>query len=337
MKAIEPEFVNRVELVIKAANPAYENLVVTNLQRAFGGNSRLAWSLDITFEHGGQLTQIPCILLSQVPGRHVDSDTCAEFSVLQALTGRGISTPGAIALDADGFINGAPAIVMERAEGEADAVKFLRDIDGSSQALTTQLAEKTADLHNFDWRSAGLVAEENSVLGQILQWENTFRENRQEPHPAIVFLFSWLKGNLPEPARLSLVHGDLRPGNFLYQGDQITAILDWEMAHIGDPAEDIAWIYRELWSPSRFLLLGDFLSIYSARHGFDPGQKNVIFYRIFSEIKFAVISLTASNSVAQGKSSNMRHADRAAKVPQCLELCFEFIDCFSKAANHAVT
>lgn len=124
MKAIEPEFVNRVELVIKAANPAYENLVVTNLQRAFGGNSRLAWSLDIAFEHGGQLTQIPCILLSQVPGRHVDSDTCAEFSVLQALTGRGISTPGAIALDADGFINGAPAIVMERAEGEADAVKF---------------------------------------------------------------------------------------------------------------------------------------------------------------------------------------------------------------------
>jgi aminoglycoside phosphotransferase (APT) family kinase protein len=329
-------FTDRLAGLLQQQNPDFEGLSIAGLERVFGGNSRLAWAFDLSFQQAEKARQMACIVLSQVPGRHVESDTGVEYSVLRAMTGQGLCAPGAVALDVEGVITGAPAVIMERVEGEASAVDFLNNPeDAIGKALTTELAEKTADLHHFDWQAAGLQGSAESAYQELLQWETRFLENRQEPLPAMQYVLQWLKRNFPQPARLSLVHGDLRPGNFLYQGDRITAILDWEMAHIGDPAEDIGWIYRDLWSPARFMLLGEFLSVYSGRHGFDPGMKNVIYYRIFSEMKFAVISITASKAVSSGKTLNMRHVDRASKVPKCLQLCFEFIECFRQVSRDA--
>lgn len=333
---IDAAFTARVVKIIEHENPKFDAVKVRDLTRTFGGNARLAWSFELDYQQDGQALTKPCILLSQVAGGHVDSDTEAEYGVLKALTGKGVCTPAAIALDAGGHITQAPAIIMERVEGDANAVVFLNDASGDSIQLSQKLANITADLHQCDWKATGLPVSENPVLTQINEWEVTFLQNRAEPHPVMMHLFRWMKSNAPEPSKLSLVHGDLRPGNFLYQGSEITALLDWEMAHIGDPAEDICWIYRDLWSPEKFLSLSDFVGIYQARHGLNLGQKNILFYRIFSEIKFATISLTASTSVALGKSSNMRHADRAAKVPRCLQLCFEFIDQYNQLKKQEI-
>lgn len=310
-----------------------ETISLRGWKRVLGGNARRAWRFDAHRSDGGAT---PCIMLSQVAAKHVESDTAAEYAVLAALNGSGVRAPAALALDAAGAVCGAPAIVLERVEGEASAVDFLKMPKAAGRALSNDLARATADLHRFDWQAAGLTAgSDNPVATQIARWDDTFHNHRLEPHPVLAWLFRWLRANAPVSPRLSLVHGDLRPGNFLYQRDRVTALLDWEMAHIGDPAEDIAWIYRALWSPQRFVSLDDFLAAHAKQAGFAIPRRNVIFYRIFSEVKFAAISVSAAHSVATAGTRNLRHIDRAAKIPECLRLALGWISAYEQEVRDA--
>lgn len=301
-----------------------ENVVISGWKRVFGGNARQAFAFDAAW---GAKHSLPCILLSQVAAKHVESDTAREYAVLRALNGSGVRAPKALGLDASGAITGSPSIILERVEGEAGAVDFLKQPDPAiGRALSEELALATGDLHRFDWQSGGLDAlHTDPVMAQIDYWEANFRKHRLEPHPVLAWLFAWLRAHAPQPERLSLVHGDLRPGNFLYQGSVLTALLDWEMAHIGDAAEDVAWIYRALWSPERFLPLDEFLALHAEGAGFVIPRRTVIYYRIFSEVKFAAISMAAAHSFASGATNNLRHIDRAAKIPECVRIALGWI------------
>ncbi len=292
-------------------------VTIADLQLVSGGNARRAWSFDAV---STDRTVRPCILLAQVAGKHVESDTAEEYRILRAMTGHGLCVPAALVLDADGAVAGGPALVLERMDGQAGAVEFLKLDRATGRTATGVLAKAIAGVHMFDWAAAGLPA--RNPLDEILLWESRFLAHRLEPLPALAHLFRWLKAHLPAPSRLSLIHGDLRPGNFLFEGGKINALLDWEMAHIGDPAEDIAWTYRALWSPERFMSLDEFAQV----HGLGIPRRNILFYRIFSEVKFAAISVSAAGSFARGDTGNLRHIDRAAKIPECLRLCFHWID-----------
>ena len=299
-------------------------VTLSNWQRAFGGNARVAYAFDVTAA-SGQVTR--CILLSQVAGKHVDSDTAAEYAALRALNGSGVRAPTALLLDAEGAITGSPAVVLERVAGQARAVDFLNNPDAAeARALSEDLARATAELHRFDWQHADLTpGSANPIDAQIAHWQASFRANRLEPHPVLEWLFGWLRAHAPRPVRLSLVHGDLRPGNFLYEGPRLTAMLDWEMAHVGDPAEDIGWIYRRLWSPGTFLDIDSFVALHAQHAGFTIPRRSILFYRIFSEAKFAAISVAAAHHFATGGTANLRHIDRAAKIPECLSLALGWI------------
>ncbi len=290
---------------------------IADLTRISGGNARRAWSFDaVSTDKPVQ----PCILLAQVAGKHVESDTAEEYRILRAMTGHGLCAPAALALDVVGGVAGGPALVLERIDGQASPVEFLKLDRDTGRSATAFLAKAIAEVHAFDWAAAGLTP--RSPLDEILLWESRFLVHRLEPLPVLAQLFRWLKAHVPTPARLSLIHGDLRPGNFLFEGGGINALLDWEMAHIGDPAEDIAWAYRALWSPEGFMSLDEFAQV----HGLGIPRRNILFYRIFSELKFAAISVSAAASFARGDTGNLRHIDRAAKIPECVRLCFNWID-----------
>ncbi|GGY90573.1 phosphotransferase family protein [Novosphingobium colocasiae] len=300
---------------------------ITGLTRVFGGNARRAFAFTAALPDG---RACDCIMLCQAGGSHVESDTADEFAVLHALNGSGVRAPEALALDAGGTVAGGPGIVLARIGGEANAVRFLKLDAGTGRALTLDLADATADLHRFDWQAGALARHPrwsvaDPVAAQIEAWRARYIEHRAEPLPLMAWLFDWLRANAPRPVRTVMVHGDLRPGNFLYDGAAVTAILDWEMAHPGDPAEDIAWIYRAMWSPERFVPLAEFCERHAARAGFRVPPRSVAFYRIFTEVKFATISLAASHAFAAGKTANLRHADRAAKVPGCVAQALDWI------------
>jgi aminoglycoside phosphotransferase (APT) family kinase protein len=292
-------------------------VTIADLKLVSGGNARRAWSFDAVGADGAVQ---PCILLAQVAGKHVESDTAEEYRILRAMMGHGLCAPAALALDAHGAVAGGPALVLERVDGQAGAVEFLKLGGETGRTATEALARAIAGVHAFDWKAAGLTA--RNPLDEIRLWESRFLAHRLEPLPVLAHLFRWLKAHIPTPTRLSLIHGDLRPGNFLFEGSKVNALLDWEMAHIGDPAADIAWVYRALWSPERFMSLEAFVRAY----GLDIPPRNILFYRILSEVKFATISVSAAASFARRDTSNLRHIDRAAKIPECVRLCFNWID-----------
>ena len=166
-------------------------------------------------------------------------------------------------LDADGSGLGAPTVIMERVPGVTDILALRApEPAGRNRAIALAFADAAAKLHNVDVAGLdflGTPTRENAAAIQVGIWEAQFLKHRMEPHPAIAFAFQWLKANAPVAERISLVHGDYRLGNFLFEGERITALLDWEMAHLGDPAEDIAWAYRALWTPEMHVLPLDFV------------------------------------------------------------------------------
>ena len=129
----------------------------------------------------------------------------------------------------------------------------------------------------------------------------------------------------PPAIRVALVHGDLRVGNFLADERGLTALLDWEMAHVGDPHEDLAWTYRSIWSPERQLPQADFLARYERASGTRVDPDHLRWYQMFNEVKHAVISLTAAHSFATRRSTNIRFADRNTTLAPFLGRFFDLL------------
>lgn len=313
------------------------DVIVSGVRRTFGGNARRAWSFDAAWREGGARQEVEGIMLSQVERAQVDAELEREHALLAGLGAAHVEAPATLALDATGATIGAPSIVLERRPGDANAVGFLKSDDlRAGRALTLHLAELAARLHTFDWRGAGLarvladgpVPDDARELArrQIDAWQASFEEVRAEPHPVLASVYRWLSAHLPEPDRTSVVHGDFRPGNFLYVEDRITGLLDWELAHLGDPVEDLAWAYRKFWSPERFVPIEDFVAAYARAGGPRPSWTHLLFYRVFTEAKFATISLRAAQAFAAGRTANLRLADRAATVPESLTRCLQWME-----------
>jgi len=318
---------------------------VSGLTRVFGGNARTAFSFDLSYRKpasasGGQDERMACVLLRHAPGRQISTDVAQEFRVLRLLHGASALFPAAIAEDGEGRVMGAPSIVLQRLPGRTNAVEFLKSEDTrTAAALVDQLAAAVARMHSIDIDAAALdpalqgLSAREVALHQVTAWQQTFLAQRLEPLPALSAVFEWLRDRLPAPGRLCLVHGDVRPGNFLYDGGQVTGLLDWEMAHAGDPLEDLAWIYRPLWSPQRFMDLEAFVRRYAQHARREVRMADVVYYRVFSEAKFATISLTAARAFATGDTANLRHCDRAATVAPCVLRCLNWIQAHRELAR----
>jgi aminoglycoside phosphotransferase (APT) family kinase protein len=288
-----------------------------------GGNARRAWTFDLVGDLADGTGLLPCILLAKAEDGQLETDLGAEFRTLRALEGSAVPAPRALWLDETGAAFGGPAMILERVSGAAELVPLLAaEPAATNAALARRLAEAAAAIHSLDWPARGLAfldapAPADAALRQVLAWEDVFLRQRTAPHPVIVGAFRWLKQRAPVAERISLVHGDLRFGNFLYEGDRLTAVLDWEMAHLGDPVEDIAWAWRRLWAP-RHLPLEEFIAHYAAAGGPPVPPDSLRFWRLFGEIKHAVISLTGARAFAEGRTGNLRMADRLTMVPDCL-------------------
>lgn len=325
-----PVTADTVAALLARSLPGATQVRVDALAPLFGGNARRAASFEASWREDGDVRRMSCVILSAVAGRHVESDAAIEFRVLTAIASRGVRAPRALALDAHGAVVGAPSIVLERMPGTAAVVPFLQPADPAvSRAITLDLAGVAAALHAIDPMAVagwGAASGRACAGAQLAHWRGVFDAHRLEPQPALESLFGWLEERLPDPPRIGIVHGDMRPGNFLYADGRVTALLDWEMAHPGDPVEDIAWIFRPLWSPGAFVPIEAFVAAYEAAGGDAVPPARLLYWRVFAEVKFACISLTAAHSFATGRTANLRLADRGATVPGCLLDCFDWIE-----------
>ncbi|MBA3742806.1 phosphotransferase family protein [Sporichthya sp.] len=327
-EADEPRISEGVAELLGTALPDAVGLTVSGVARVFGGNARRAWSATASWTDadGGHTADL--ILLVRLSGSQVRTDPADEIRHLTGLAEQGVRAPRVWAHDGDGHLFGMPAVLLQRMAGRGDAVEYLRADPELGRARTLDLARAAAELH-----AASPSTGPYDPGAQLEQWRSQFLASRLEPHPALGWLLDWLTDHQPAIERTVVVHGDFRVGNVLYDGPHITGLLDWEMAHLGDAAEDLAWAYRALWSPVRFCSIEDFVAAYADAGGAAIPADSLRWHRVFSEVKFAAISLAAARSLVDGTSTNLRLADRARTVVPAVNLCLSWIAAAEQTAR----
>ena len=251
-----------------------------------------------------------------------------EFEALTALDGSGVPAPRAYFASDDSSILGAPFFLSEKVDGDTPLPWGAqgRALQGARrETLAADFIDALASLHALDWRATSLakwgagVTLENAAALQIDDWRGRFERWALRPHPMAHRTLAWLYAHVPKAERLSLVHGDYRLGNFLERGGRISAILDWELVHLGDPVEDLGWSFLPQYRGGTPLVCGlasetDFLARYEARSGVKVEAASLKFYLVFSLLKLAVTHMAAARCFEEGLFSDMRMPAMATQI-----------------------
>jgi aminoglycoside phosphotransferase (APT) family kinase protein len=252
-----------------------------------------------------------------------------QATVLTALAPSEVPIPYARWWSDDEELVGAPFIIMDFVEG-VELNPFVRDygIPDDHSALPklgAELAITLASIHSFDWRAAGMHTLQGELpdlapgVSQAQFWIERVRRWRTAPTPLLEYTAQWLVENSPPADQpVSIVHGDFRIGNFLALGSRITAMLDWEMTHLGDPHEDLAWVLLPELRLEGLVPVSLFLETYSAARGMAVDQSRLSYYEIFSLFKMACINTGGLSGFANG-SGDLRLACVSFNFPMYLD------------------
>jgi len=184
-------------------------------------------------------------------------DVLREARLLKALEATPVRVPKVLAVCDDVSVIGAPFYVMELIEGEVLTSSLPDPLDNPSERarVADELIEALVELHAVDWASIGLEGfgkPTGYLERQLRRWTGLWEHNRTRELPAVEQVAAWLAANRPESPPATIVHGDYRLGNTMYAPSapaQLTAVLDWEMATIGDPLADLGYMMIHWFEP----------------------------------------------------------------------------------------
>jgi aminoglycoside phosphotransferase (APT) family kinase protein len=167
--------------------------------------------------------------------------------------------------------------------------------------ILDQYIEILARVHNLDPRAVGVdflgnPSPETAAFEQVDLFAQGFDKQRLEEFPAISYMIRWLSKNQPIATCVSVIHGDFRLGNFMWDDSGIVAMLDWEQCHVGDPLEEIAFMYWPLWSLGSLIPIHEFIQRYERASGIPVDNDALAYYRVFIELKMCVVILTGVKS-----------------------------------------
>lgn len=267
------------------------------LERKPGGGRKEAWFVDLERPNG---SVAECFLRydRSDPERTKDPWTLhREATVYLALQDSPVPVPAVI-----GVHPVRQAMLSERVAGENWFSRISDEVE--REATASDFMAALAALHRLDTRALDLPAfpsaasVRQAVLAELDEWDEVLHQRGGEPDPAIAFTLAWLRRHIPEyDGPPVLVQGDTGPGNFMFAGGKVTAVVDWELAHLGDPMDDIAWLsLRATQEP-----FGDFLRRlrqYEELSGNPVDPRRVHYYRVMAEAKLQVMSHRGTASAA---------------------------------------
>jgi hypothetical protein len=226
---------------------------------------------------------------------------------------------------------------MRRIDGEALGRRILRD-DQFEQArgvLVQQSATALARLHSID-PSELPAATELEPLGTMRSLLDGFGE----PVPTFEYALAWLERHRPEPTGRAIVHGDFRLGNLLVDPTGLTAVLDWELLHVGDPAEDLGWFCVRAWrfgAAPPVAGLGereDLLAAYAGAGGVAMDLETLRWWEAYGTLRWGIICL---NQAAAHLSGAVRSVELAAIGRRVCETEWDLLGLLAPEASAAAT
>jgi aminoglycoside phosphotransferase (APT) family kinase protein len=292
---------------------------VQGLRRLSGGASRITSSFDLETA-GGEVR--PLILQMDrtggVPGR---AKARLEHALLHAAAGAGVPVPAVVAAPEfdrpDDDALGSAWLVVERLDGETIPRKILRDpeYDEARRVLTAQCGRALAAIHTIDPATvSGLPAAD--PLRDPLPLLDALGEVR----PALELGVRWLAAHRPAGDATVTVHGDFRMGNLLVGSEGLRGVLDWELAHVGDAAEDIGWLCAPAWrfgGPGEvggFGAVPDLLAAYEAAGGAPMTAERVHWWQVYATVKWAAICALQASAHLSGATRSVELAAIGRRV-----------------------
>jgi aminoglycoside phosphotransferase (APT) family kinase protein len=297
------------------------DVAVTKLYRIPGGASRETWSVDLRWlESNGKERRQGFIVRRDPEASLVDSDRRVEFDFYRSFADSAVPVPRPLFLETETTWLERPFFVMERIDGCESQFQALLDPGFAPHraGLAQRMYEILADIASTP--ITGLPATESSEVPspeacwkrELDYWEGMIDANQLEPQPIARAGIRWLRAHPPPPPpQVAVVHGDYRTGNFLYREDRILGVLDWEMAHFGDPLEDLAWSFMPAWQWARdgkaggIVEIDDAVRIWEARSGRRVDRAALHWWLTFSCVKAQGIWLTGARQFADGRAQDI--------------------------------
>lgn len=237
----------RLLAYLRTQIPSAQTIELSHLSGMPAGASNDTIALDLRITCDGTTFDMPLVLRPQrADGILAPYDVGRQFRVMRALATTAVPAPAVFWHEPGTDILGTPFFFMERVRGETLPLFWY----GPSERLLAA-AEALANIHSVDWRTAGLAfllddaARSQSLpsptSGELASWRARAETLRMSRAPMLVALGHYLTTNEPAGARHVLLHGDPNPENYLFRGNEVVTVVDWELAAIGDPRSDLGF------------------------------------------------------------------------------------------------
>lgn len=295
------------------------DLSVHDLSRIPGGASRETYRFRARYTKDGAAIERKLILRRDPPASLIETERSTEYRAYEAFHRLGLPVPEPIALELDADVLERPFFVMTEIENAQvgsilapDPYGIHRDKIGrqfwSILGRIARADPAALGLGDFD----GPGGPDDCWRHETARWEKVIDEDEDEPQPIARAALRWLKRHPPPPAeKICVVHGDYRSGNFLHDADgEIRAILDWEMAHLGDPLEDLAWALDPLWAhhdpshPAGTLAREDAIAVWEEASTMKADRAALAWWEIFASFKGCAIWISAAREYATRRNDD---------------------------------
>lgn len=297
---------------------------IHGLTRLSGGASQETWRFDVVGEDGATKP----LILRRVPGgqRVAMSETAltlpTEAALIDAAGAAGVPVPGIVHLCAGTDAIGE-AYIMTRLEGETIARRILRDATFAKarKSLAGACGTALARIHAIPLE--GLPALTVSGAEEQLSQYQGLYHGYGARRPVFDLAISWLARHRPPPRGPVLVHGDFRLGNLMIDEEGLAGVLDWELAHLGDPREDIAWACINAWrfgnSDQRvggFGNLEDLLDAYAGAGGEPIAPEEIDWFEMLGSLKWGIMCMTMYDIYRTGTDPSVERAAIGRRVSE---------------------
>jgi aminoglycoside phosphotransferase (APT) family kinase protein len=302
-----------------------------------GGAIQENWLLEVDFDGGPEAGRQEFVLRTDSPSSvSVSLSRVQEFAVLRAAWQAGVCVPEPLWLDRDAGVLGKPFYVMRRVRGTALGHEIVRNLDlgGDRAALAERLGEELAKIHGITPPRADLPFLEMPRGAAAPHAVIRYRKHLDAlgaPQPALEWGLRWCELHAPPAGETVLVHQDFRTGNYLVDGQGLTAVLDWEFAAWGDPMSDLGWFCAKCWRFGRNDLEAGGIA---AREPFYRGYERVsgrrvdhaavAYWEVVAHLRWAVIALQQGARSTSGQEPSLELSLIGRVRPP--ELAFEVLN-----------
>ncbi|MFP5321940.1 MAG: phosphotransferase family protein [Acidimicrobiia bacterium] len=302
------ELADRLQTLLRSEldDPGLE---VTGLRRLTGGASRETWS----FEAGGERF----VLQRERTGSPRTGAMAIEAALLRAAGEAGVPVAPLVSASGEPGELGAGYLVSRFVEGETIARKILRDDDfaRARERLAADCGRALAAVHSIPTDAVDGLPRTD----QVAQYREVL-DGFGDPHPTFEHAFRWLEANRPPATGEALVHGDFRLGNLMVGPDGLEAVIDWELAHVGDPMEDLGWLCTRAWrfgGPGSVAGVGTYEQLFGAyaEASGTPVDADVVrWWEVLGTLKWGIMCIMQARAHLEGLSRSMELAAIGRRV-----------------------